>query len=107
MRLERESFPSQIEALPKPDENGIFVLNGTELKPRQLEILKLTARGMTCRQISKAMYLAPGTIKSYLSNTYRVLGVNNAPEAVATVGIFLGKSSKNGHATSQPEDRSH
>jgi DNA-binding NarL/FixJ family response regulator len=56
---------------------------GTEgvLSVRELEILLLAARGLSNRQIADRMYLAEGTVKNHLSNTYNKMGVGSRGEA--------------------------
>jgi DNA-binding NarL/FixJ family response regulator len=56
---------------------------GTEgvLSVRELEILLLAARGLSNRQIADRVYLAEGTVKNHLSNTYNKMGVGSRGEA--------------------------
>ncbi len=52
------------------------------LSIRELEILLLAARGLSNRQIATRVYLAEGTIKRHLANTYKKMGVGSRGEAV-------------------------
>jgi len=47
------------------------------LTVRELEILLLAARGLSNRQIANRVYLAEGTVKRHLSNTYNKMGVGS------------------------------
>jgi DNA-binding NarL/FixJ family response regulator len=51
------------------------------LSVRELEILLLAARGLSNRQIADRVYLAEGTVKNHLSNTYNKMGVGSRGEA--------------------------
>jgi LuxR family maltose regulon positive regulatory protein len=51
--------------------------------PRELDVLKLVAAGLSNRQIAEQLVLAPGTVKKYLSNVYQKLNVNRRTQAVA------------------------
>lgn len=51
------------------------------LTVRELEILLLAARGLSNRQIADRVYLAEGTVKRHLSNTYSKMGVGSRGEA--------------------------
>jgi DNA-binding NarL/FixJ family response regulator len=51
------------------------------LTPRELEILRLVAQGMTNGQIARQLWVTEQTVKFHLSNTYRKLGVANRTEA--------------------------
>jgi DNA-binding NarL/FixJ family response regulator len=51
------------------------------LSMRELEILLLAARGLSNRQIASRVYLAEGTVKRHLANTYEKMGVGSRGEA--------------------------
>jgi DNA-binding NarL/FixJ family response regulator len=51
------------------------------LSARELEILLLAARGLSNRQIAAKVYLAEGTVKRHLTNTYHKMGVGSRGEA--------------------------
>jgi NarL family two-component system response regulator LiaR len=53
-----------------------------QLTERELEVLKLAARGMTNRQIANALALSIHTVQTHLSNTFGKLGVGSRTEAV-------------------------
>lgn len=54
------------------------------LSPREVEVLKLVARGMTNRQIGRAMHVSEATVKTHLLRAYDKLGVSDRTAAVVT-----------------------
>lgn len=58
-----------LERLPEP------------LKERELEILRLLARGANNKQIADQLYLAEGTVKNYISTILDKLGVEDRTQA--------------------------
>ena len=52
------------------------------LSERELEVLRLAARGLTNRQIAEQLFLAEGTVKNYLSTIFQKLGVQDRIQAV-------------------------
>lgn len=56
------------------------------LSPRQRELMRVVAAGLTNRQIGRRMLITDGTVRKHLENIYRVLGVTNRLEAVAACG---------------------
>src|SRR5262249_35869826 len=52
------------------------------LTPREVEILRLIARGMSNKEIAKALGTAEGTVKNQTSNILQKLGAANRTEAV-------------------------
>ncbi len=53
------------------------------LSERELEILRLMARGMTNQQIADELFITPGTVKAHSANIYRKLDAENRTQAVA------------------------
>jgi pimeloyl-ACP methyl ester carboxylesterase/DNA-binding CsgD family transcriptional regulator len=51
-------------------------------KPRELEILRLLAEGLTNSEIGRKLHLAPDTVRWYNKQIYEKLGVNNRTHAV-------------------------
>ena len=56
--------------------------NGTELSPREREVVGHIAGGATNAEIARALFLSPHTVKEHTSSIYRKLGVRNRAEAV-------------------------
>ena len=57
---------------------------GEKLSIRELEIIKLAARGMSNKDIAAQMRLSLRTVKGYLAKIYSKLGVASRTEAVVT-----------------------
>lgn len=53
------------------------------LSVRECEILLLSARGFTSRQISRSLAISTHTVKSHFNNIFNKLGVHNRTMAVA------------------------
>jgi LuxR family maltose regulon positive regulatory protein len=59
------------------------------LTDRELEILRLIARGFSNREIAEILAIAPTTVKTHASNIYGKFGVKRRTQAVA-LGRDLG-----------------
>jgi DNA-binding CsgD family transcriptional regulator/tetratricopeptide (TPR) repeat protein len=59
--------------------------NGSMLTPRERQVLKLIARGLTNRQIGERLFISPKTASVHVSAILRKLGASSRTEAV-----FLG-----------------
>ena len=53
------------------------------LTPRELEILDLIATGLPQKQIAAELNISPKTVDFHIGQTYKKLGVPNAPAAIA------------------------
>ena len=53
------------------------------LTTRELEILRLVARGLSNREIADAMFVTLGTVKKHLNNIFSKLDVSSRTQAVA------------------------
>ncbi|MGG3622773.1 response regulator transcription factor [Bacillus gobiensis] len=52
------------------------------LKPREREMIKLVAEGKSIREISKSLFLSPGTVRNYFSEIFGKLHAKNRMEAI-------------------------
>ncbi|WP_213455998.1 response regulator [Rhizomonospora bruguierae] len=59
------------------------------LSPRELEVLRLVARGATNREAARRLFISEASVKTHLLHVYAKLGVNDRAAAVAT-GYELG-----------------
>lgn len=59
------------------------------ITPRELEILKLIADGMSTREIASALFVSENTVKTHASRLFGKLDVNRRTKAVQ-VGKTLG-----------------
>lgn len=72
-----QSFSSQ------PKKTGID--ESKDLTPREDEVLKFLARGLTNKEISAQTHLAVDTVKTHLRSIYRKLGVINRSQAISKI----------------------
>jgi DNA-binding NarL/FixJ family response regulator len=61
----------------------------SELTERELEVLQLVARGLSNKEVARAIGRTDETVKIHLKNTFAKLGVTDRTEAV-TVGLSRG-----------------
>ena len=55
------------------------------LTPREAEVTRLAATGMTNKQIAACLFVSPGTVRKHLDNIYAKTGTHNRTTlAVAT-----------------------
>ena len=74
----------------KPEPN-----NAAALTPRQMDVLRLVARGLSNRDIAHALDLSEGTVKLHVTAILKALGVPNRTSAViaaARMGLTEGES---------------
>lgn len=55
---------------------------GEELSERELEVLKLAARGMSNQDIGDRLFLSRRTVQAHLSNIFRKMNVGSRTEAI-------------------------
>jgi len=63
------------------------------LTGRQLDVLRLLAKGMPNKLIARELALSEGTVKVHLLAIFRTLNVNNRTEAVVAATAFLASTS--------------
>lgn len=56
---------------------------GSELSPREIEVLQLVADGLSNREVSGRLFLSQATVKSHLVHVYAKLRVDSRTAAVA------------------------
>ena len=56
--------------------------NGTDLTPRERQVLDLVVQGKTNKQIATELGLSEKTVKAHVTAIFKVLGVVNRPQAV-------------------------
>jgi two-component system nitrate/nitrite response regulator NarL len=52
-----------------------------QLTPRERDVLRLVAHGMTKPQIARLLWFAPSTVRKHLENVYPKLGVHTRTAA--------------------------
>lgn len=55
---------------------------GPPLSERQLQVLVLTAEGLTVERIGKRLFISQSTVKSHMKQLYAALGAHSAAQAV-------------------------
>ena len=66
-----------------------FPGSGNILSPRELEVLRLMAEGLSSREIGERLFISPRTATTHVANIFSKLGVESRASAVAT-GFRLG-----------------
>ncbi|HET7559093.1 MAG TPA: response regulator transcription factor [Limnochordia bacterium] len=61
----------------------------SELTPREVDVIKLIAKGYTNQQIADELFISPHTAKNHVSNIYRKLGIDDRTR-VALIAIQAG-----------------
>ena len=56
--------------------------SGQELRPRELDVLRLAAQGLSNRQIGQALELSPRTVEVHMGKVFAKLGASSRTEAV-------------------------
>lgn len=69
--------PLLVDAPPPPRRDGA----SHGLTPRQIEILRLLARGLTNADIARVLGISSATVKNHLERIYDLLGASNRTEA--------------------------
>jgi DNA-binding NarL/FixJ family response regulator len=55
-----------------------------QLSPREMEVLKLVARGLSNKEIAAQLGLVVGTVKLHITNVFSKLGVSDRTQALVT-----------------------
>jgi DNA-binding NarL/FixJ family response regulator len=64
-----------------PQQSGSGSAGSHALSPRQLEVLQLVAAGLSNQEVARRLFIAPGTVKRHLDETYARLGVHSRTQA--------------------------
>jgi DNA-binding NarL/FixJ family response regulator len=73
LRQVRHQAGSPAEPSPSP---------ALALTPREIELLRVLAKGMSYKEAAGVMGISPNTVADYVKNIYRKMGVNSKGEAV-------------------------
>lgn len=71
--------PPKSEISAAPDAKPSY-----DLTPRETEVLKMVAQGLTNSEIAEEMFVSVRTITTHISNIFGKLEVNNRSRAIAT-----------------------
>lgn len=77
----REDLPWP-EKEPDGDQGNSTVAPPPRLTTRELEVLKLTAKGLDPQAIAEQLYISPATVRNHTQNILMKLGVHSKLEAV-------------------------
>ncbi|AWH94632.1 helix-turn-helix transcriptional regulator [Dietzia psychralcaliphila] len=84
--VERVAAGEQVRLLGHDGEYasaGLWPTGEAGLSPRESEMLALIAQGRSNEEIASACYLSINTVKTYIRDAYRKIGVTTRPQAVA------------------------
>lgn len=105
--------PPRLAELGAESENGIRSAQAasppaadvlSRLTPRQLNVLRCLAMGMTNKEIGRRLSITDRTVKMHLSTIYPVLGVHNRTQA-ASIARGLPMEAADSEAEEQPASR--
>ena len=60
-----------------------------ELTPRELEVLKLIAKGANNREIAKVLYISEGTVKNHVTNLLNRLNLRDRTQAAIFANTYF------------------
>jgi predicted ATPase/DNA-binding CsgD family transcriptional regulator len=75
------ALPPVESATPRPSAPATKLERAEELTSRELEVLRLIARGLTYAQIAETLFISPRTVDAHLRSIYGKLGINSRHEA--------------------------
>ena len=86
----REEPPSPLAAKRPPGGEHVAAAPPAPLTPREVEVLRLIARGHTNRQIARCLFVSVSTVKKHVQRIIAKLGVSDRTQAaVKANGIGL------------------
>ena len=78
--LEKDSASRAMAKLVRREAKGREI--ATLLTPREIEVVRMVATGMTNKEIASQLHIADGTVKIHLHNIYEKLNINRRAELV-------------------------
>ncbi|AVZ38604.1 MULTISPECIES: response regulator transcription factor [unclassified Dietzia] len=84
--VERVAAGERVRLLGHDGEHGpagMWPIGDMGLTPRESEMLALIAQGLSNEEIATVCYLSINTVKTYIREAYRKIGVTTRPQAVA------------------------
>ncbi|RIK47344.1 MAG: hypothetical protein DCC58_00075 [Chloroflexi bacterium] len=85
VHLRAEPLLAQIAALERQADAPQRTWSGTPagLSERELDVLRLVARGMTDAEVAAALFISPRTVSGHLQSIYNKLGISSRTAATA------------------------
>lgn len=80
----------------------VGTLTGQAFTQRQIQVMRLMARGLSNRQIAERLFVSERTVKAYVTSIFEKLGVNKRAAAVASA-LRLGLIEMPGEGEDLPE----
>jgi len=77
-------FEDPIQVREESTEVGDPVVAGATFTQRQIQVLRLMARGLSNKQIGERLFVSERTVKAYVSSIFEKLGVAKRAAAVAS-----------------------
>lgn len=83
--------------MPNLDERCNQLAHSAGLSGRELDVMRLLARGRSVTIIAETLGIAQGTVKHHASNTYRKLGVYDRQGLIDVVAGEADETSTTSH----------
>ena len=77
-----EAIEYALRPPPKAPETKTPPLYPSGLSVREVEVLRLVARGMTNARIAQELFISPRTVNGHLTSAYHKIGSHSRAEAV-------------------------
>ena len=78
--LEKDSASRAMAKLVRREAKGLEI--SVLLTPREIEVVRMVAKGLTNKEIGSQLFIADGTVKIHLHNIYEKLQINRRAELV-------------------------
>ena len=78
--LEKDAASRAMEKLVRREARGREI--ATLLTPREIEVVRMVATGLSNKEIGATLFIAEGTVKIHLHNIYEKLGIGRRAELV-------------------------
>ncbi len=89
--LSKDTAPRELaqmlrSILAQPDASWMPAVELPSLTPREADVLRLLARGLANKAIARSLEISPETVKEYMKELFRKLGVRDRLNAVRRAG---------------------
>lgn len=82
--LDTQIAPKVFRAFTLRSNKPVPLKTGEKLSAREIEVLKLAARGMSNSEMAENLYISVRTVKGHLAEIFSKLGVGSRTEAITT-----------------------